>query len=832
VSEPDSTPSAAAERSVAPSLLARIPAGGTREPDEILDGFLGWVADHLGLEPYPAQEEALLELLAGRHVVLGTPTGSGKSLVAEALHFKAMCEGERSFYTAPLKALASQKFFDLCDDFGAENVGMLTGDASINPQAPIICCTTEVLANMALRQGEATPAPYIVLDEFHFYSDQDRGVSWQIPLIALPRSQFLLMSATLGNTAPLEARLRERTGREVANVFSDERPVPLDFEYRETPLSETIEDLLAREKGPVYVVNFTQRECGEQAQGLTSANLCGREQKRRLGDAVARVRFDTPYGKDVHRFLRHGVGVHHAGLLPKYRLLVERLAQQGLLRVVCGTDTLGVGVNIPIRTVVFSRLCKFDGEKVAILSIREFKQIAGRAGRKGFDERGSVVCQAPEHVIRDTFERLVDRSPETLVSRFDVSHGMVVNVLQREGAEGSDAVGYRALIELTSRSHESAAAKARMRRHAAELFRSMRRAGIVEVVRNARTGRPEVRVNETLQVDFSLHNTLSLYVVEAVSSLDQSSPSYAVEVLTLVESILEDPRPILFGQTRKRERELIARLKAEGVPYEDRIRQLEDVTYPRPDEEFIYATFRLFAEAHPWVGDEDIRPKSIAREMFEDCRGFVDYAREYGVERSEGLLLRYLSRVHNTLVQNVPEAAKTEEVYDIAAFLRAMLQRVDSSLLEAWETLLRPEQREALAAGEPQRPPFDLALHPEILAARVRAELHGLVRALAAGEFEEAAACVRHDPADPWDAARFAEALAPFHEEYERIVFTPDARQAHRTLIRSTGPRAWNVAQVLVDPLGDDLWAVHGDVDLAGQRDPEGPLVRLRRIGT
>jgi superfamily II RNA helicase len=742
---------------------------------------------------------------------------------------------------------------------------MLTGDASINSEAPILCCTTEVLASMCLRQGAETPAPYVVMDEFHYYSDPERGASWQIPLISLPRTVFLLMSATLGNTAPIEARLREQTGIEVASVFSEERPVPLDFEYRETPLHETIQELLAGSKIPVYVVSFTQRECAERAQGLTSVNVCSRGEKRAIAEALDGFRFDTAYGKEFQRFVRSGIGVHHAGLLPKYRLLVEQLAQKGLLKVICGTDTLGVGVNIPIRTVVFSRLCKFDGQKVSILKVREFKQIAGRAGRKGFDERGSVVCQAPEHVIenkrlasrsqapgssrrklvrkkppergfvpwnRDTFERLITRPPEMLASRFRVSHGMVVSVLQREGVSDEPGGGYRALIELIGRSHESEAAKARLRRRAAMLFRSLRLADVVRIVRDPAAPRLELHLKDELQRDFSLYHTLSLYLVEAVSVLDRDAPTYALQVLSLVESILENPRPILIEQTRKRKQELLARLKAEGVPYEDRIRQLDQVSYPKPDADLVYATFQAFSDAHPWVREDDVAPKSIAREMFEGCRGFVDYAREYSAARSEGILLRHLSQVHNTLVKTVPESARTDEVYDVIAFLRTLLQGVDSSLVETWETLLHPQEREARAEAARAAPPFDLALHERALAARVRSEMHALVRALAAGAFDEAPGCVRQDPEDPWDAARFQRALAPFFEEYERLVFTPEARQSHRTLLRHTAPRTWDLFQVLLDPRGDGIWAIEGVVDLEGEKDPVGPLVRLRRIGT
>jgi superfamily II RNA helicase len=862
MSESSPGESPAAEVQTPPSLAARIPTGGTREVDRILGLFLDWVAD-TGLEPYAAQEEALLEVMSDRHVILGTPTGSGKTLVATALHFRAMCEGERSFYAAPIKALTSEKFFALCEDFGPEAVGMLTGDASINHEAPIICCTTEVLANMALRQGAALPVRYVVLDEFHYYADRERGAAWQIPLIALPDALFLLMSATLGNTAVIEARLREFTGRDVAHIYSDERPVPLDFEYRETPLHETIDDLLQGGKFPIYVVNFTQRECAELAQGLTSAKIASREEKSRIADALADFRFDTAYGKDLKRFTHHGIGIHHAGLLPKYRLMVERLAQQGLLKVIFGTDTLGVGVNIPIRTVLFTKLCKFDGEKTAILKAREFKQIAGRAGRKGFDEQGSVVCQAPEHVIgnlraaaragaaegrkrklvkkkaptrgfvpwnRDTFEKLIQRPPEMLESRFDVSHGMVVNVLQREEVAGGDARGYRALTQLIDRSHASDASKSRFRRRAAALFRSLRSAGIALVARDFDTGRSEARVRADLQLDFSLHNTLSLYLVDALGALDPESPTYALDVLTLVEAILENPRVILQAQISEAKRELVARLKAEGVPYEDRIGRLDEITYPKPGAEFIYATFRVFAETHPWVGGENIHPKSIAREIYEGYRSFVDYTRDYGLARSEGVLLRYLSQAHNTLVKSVPVEARTEEVFDVIAFFRTMLGGVDSSLVEAWETLLHPEPGRPREAREAPLV-FDLAQEPRLLAARARSEMHVLVRALAEGDYESAAAAVLQDPDDRWDAGRFESALAPFLEEYDRVVFTPDARQARYTLLQPTTPRKWDLSQVLVDPVGDGLWAIQGEIDLTSQRDPEGPLVCLRRIG-
>ena len=334
-------------------------------PDSVFDAFAGW-ATKQGLVLYAHQEEALIEVVSGANVILSTPTGSGKSLVAAGAHFTALAQGRRSFYTAPIKALVSEKFFALCDMFGAANVGMMTGDASVNADADIICCTAEVLANLALRDGAAAEVGQVVMDEFHFYADPERGWAWQVPLIELPRAQFVLMSATLGEVSRFGADLTRRT-----------------------------------RQAPVYVVHFTQAAALEQAQALMSVNVCTRAEKDAIAETIGNFRFTAGFGRTLSRLVRHGIGVHHAGMLPRYRRLVETLAQRGLLKVICGTDTLGVGINVPIRTVLFTALYKYDGTKTRLLQAREFHQIAGRAGRAGYDPVGRVVVQAPEHVVEN-----------------------------------------------------------------------------------------------------------------------------------------------------------------------------------------------------------------------------------------------------------------------------------------------------------------------------------------------------------------------------------------------------------------------------------------------
>lgn len=841
-------------------VLEKLPPAGTFDTDAILNAFLETVADK-GLSLYPAQEEALLELLANKHVVLSTPTGSGKSLVALGLHFKAMSEGKHSVYTAPIKALVSEKFFSLCEDFGAPYVGMMTGDATINRDAPILCCTAEILAKLALEPAAdpssgAARISAVVMDEFHYYNDKERGMAWQVPLLAMPHTQFLLMSATLGDMTPIASALQRRSGREVVEVTSTDRPVPLDFSYVETPIHETIESLVNQHKAPVYIVHFTQREAAEQAQALMSSTFTTKETKEKIALELREVKFDTPYGKDVQKYLRHGIGLHHAGLLPKYRLLVEKLAQEGWLKVICGTDTLGVGVNIPIRTVLFTKLAKFDGENTGILTTRDFKQIAGRAGRKGHDDQGSVVAQAPEHIIenkraeqkfttgetkkrpqkkqpepgfvswdRGTFDKLVEKPPESLSSRFQITHGVMMSLLQN-----SD--GYRRLVELVTLSHESELGKRKHLQRARVLFQALVGAGLV-VVEN-RT----VKVAVGLQNDFSLNQALSLYLVETLFLLDSASESYAVDVTTLVESVLENPKQILLKQQDKARQAKYLELKAQGTEYEELKEKLDEVTWPKPLEDFVYSTFNDFAKKHPWVSEpgraENIRPKGIAREMVEQYLSFHEFIKEYGLERSEGLLLRYLSDFYKTLVQTVPEARKDEKLLDIEATFRTLIARVDSSLVSEWESMLgvRADKPlpEELIEGHGKIPPPPLDTNPRAFAARVRAELHRLTKTLAARDFDEAIAFLRPSET-PWTVKRIEGELAPFFAEHPKLVTTPQARLPEHTRIDEESAHRYRVRQVLIDDEGDNDWMIEGIVDLTTRAKADEPLIELVRIG-
>ena len=871
---------------MAATLYDLIPRDEKLSNDVLLGRFLDYVEGRK-LQLYPAQESAILELFEEKNVILNTPTGSGKSLVATALHFQALAKGRRSIYTCPIKALVNEKFMALCREFGPDNVGLSTGDASVNRDAPILCCTAEILANIALREGAAANVQDVVMDEFHYYADRERGVAWQVPLLTLPQTRFLLMSATLGDTAFFEEELTKLTGRPTAAVKSTDRPVPLAHEYSELPLAKTLESLVAGGKAPVYVVHFTQLEAAQSAQDFTSINVCTRDEKAAIANTLEGFKFTSPYGPEIKKWLRHGIGLHHAGLLPKYRVLIEQLAQKGLLKVICGTDTLGVGINVPIRTVLFTRLCKYDGQKTGILSARDFHQIGGRAGRKGFDDQGWVVAQAPEHVIenlklaekaardgkksvkrqppernfvnwdKNTYVRLIAAPPEKLTSRFQVTHGMLLNVLSRKGD------GCAAMQKLIRDCHETPRQKQAHIKRAWQLFRSLLDRKIVEfieperrlqaVARNDSGGdelppeggvpianEQKIRVNVELQDDFSMDQVLSLYLLETIPLMDPQAPDYALVLLTLVESILEDPDIILRKQLDKVKDQKMAEMKMEGIEYDQRMEELEKCEHPKPNREFIYSTFNNFAARHPWVGEENIHLKSIVREMFEEFRSFADYIKLYELHRAEGVLLRHLNSVFKVLAQTVPDSAKNEQVREMELYLGTMIRQVDSSLLDEWERMRDPNYR----PGETKevRPPGaeeaaqDITRDTKAFTAAIRNRVFTFLRGLVIEDFEQALAhlsSAQDAEGQPWTAARLQAALDAYHTDHERLCLEPNARNARHTYVMpAEDKKSWRVQQMLVDPAEHNDWVAEFDVDLATSRQQNEPVLRLRRIGS
>lgn len=839
-----------------------------KSSEDLLLEFLTAVEER-GLSLYPAQEQAILELLDGKNVILNTPTGSGKSLVASMLHRQALALGRRSVYTCPIKALVNEKWMALCKEFGPENVGLSTGDATVNHDAPILCCTAEILSNIALGEGAESTIRDVVMDEFHYYSDKDRGVAWQVPLLTLTNTRFLLMSATLGETAFFEEVMTGLNGFPSVTVKSRERPVPLDFTWSESPLPNAVQKIVNEGKAPVYVVHFTQAEAASNSQSFTSLELCTKDEKAALAQAIAGFRFSSPYGPDLKRWLRQGIGLHHAGLLPKYRILVEKLAQKGLLKVICGTDTLGVGVNVPIRTVLFTQLCKYSGDKTAILTARDFHQIAGRAGRKGFDNVGYVVAQAPEHVIENlrltakasqtgrkfqkkqppergyvpwdegTYRRLIDASPERLVSRFAVSHGMLLNMLSRP------TDGCTALRQLIHDCHDTAKQKKEHRKRAFQLFRSLVERGIIGFVEPVGPRMAKVKVHADLGEDFSMHQQLSLWLLDTIPLLDSESIDYHLDLLTLVESILENPEVILRRQLDLLKTQRMAEMKAQGMEYDQRIAELEEMEYPKPLREFVYNTFNEFSDKHPWVGNENIRPKSIVREMFEEFLTFSGYIKRYGLERSEGLLLRHINGVYKVLAHTVPDGYKNDSVWEIENYLAEMLHRVDSSLLEEWERLRNPDFV-AEFSEEPQMPgaaeaAADITRDPKKFIAAIRSRIFEILSALWRRNISDALDCLVEDLAEGalpldgqgerWTERRLTEQLALYTAEHGPFRMDAEGRALRHTLVEKHDSEGyWVIQQMLQDQNDLNDWCVEFTVDLNASREAEAPVLRLEAI--
>jgi superfamily II RNA helicase len=861
--------------STSPLAAALSAISDPSDPDQILDAFVQF-AQSRGLSLYPAQEEAILELLDDKHVILATPTGSGKSLVAMAAHFIALARGQRTFYTAPLKALVSEKFFDLVSVFGSQNVGMTTGDSAVNPDAPIICCTAEILANQALRRGgpEAFDpgVDQVVMDEFHFYADPQRGWAWQVPLLELPNVQYLLLSATLGDTEFFRKDLFERTGREVVEVSGVERPVPLHHTYVVEPLGELIEELVSTHRAPVYVVHFTQKDAVDRAQSLLPMKIASKQDKEAIAAELGNFRFGSGFGKLLSKYLRAGIGVHHAGMLPKYRRVVERLTQKGLLKVVCGTDTLGVGINVPIRTVLLTSLVKFDGERMRHLTAREFHQIAGRAGRAGYDTVGEVLVMAPDHVIENkkllekagddpkklkkivrkkapvghvnwtdsTFERLVAAPPEPLTSQFSVSHAMILNVLARTDEDGRPVDPVNSMRHLLLTNHDQESRKREHIRQTFRIYRSLRQAGIVEKVKiptGVVGGHSRYKIQLAVDVpdNFALNQPLSPFAVAAMDLLGVDSPTHGLDVLSVIESTMEDPRQVLYGQERAAKSTAIAEMKAEGVEYDQRMELLEGISWPKPLEELLQSAFHTYKHTNPWVSGMELSPKSVVRDFLEKAQTFSDFISRYQLERSEGVVLKYLADTYRTMTQTVPVEHRTDEVEAITEWLGELVRSVDSSLLDEWERLANPD--EAIQEIGPDfledEPIRAISGNPRTFNILLRNAMFHRVELLSREDYDAFDALA---PKDGWNGDDWADAVDPMFEEYgdDAIGIGPDAR-APQLLQITRGvdgtERMWQVRQVLDDPNKDHDWAITALVDLDRCDGAGEVLLSIQQVG-
>lgn len=822
--------------------------------EAIVDGFVQSQAE-VGRTLYPHQEDALVAIAAGDHLIVATPTGSGKTTIAYAALFAAVARGERAYYTAPIKALVSEKFFDLVAMFGAQRVGMLTGDSSVNHDAQIIVCTAEILANHALRDGPTSDVGIAVMDEFHYYGDSQRGWAWQVPLIELPNCQFVLMSATLGDVTNLTSDLAQRTGRDVSVIDNAERPVPLHFRWSSEPLEDTIASILESHDAPVYLVNFTQKDALDQATAMLGTEVLTKTEKERIREEIGDFRFSKGFGAQLSRLVRQGIGVHHAGMLPKYRRLVERLAQTGLLKIISGTDTLGVGINVPIRTVLLTGLAKFDGQRMRLVNAREFHQIAGRAGRAGFDTVGNVVVQAPPWTVEfekqrkkaadreksgatpnnakkkrkepkpkipegavswseTNLEKLVANPPEVLRPSMRITPSMVLALIARPG----NAVA--AARHLIMESHQTSAQKLALVRRAAEILRGLIESEIVEVLEEPDHLGRHLRLVDDLQQDFTMNQPLAPFAIAFIDSLDEDSPTLTLDTVSVIESVLEDPRQILLAQQNAAKAHLLAELKADGVEYTERMALLEEVSWPKPLAEELEAALAIYRRQRPWVSADDLSPKSIVREIYESGQTFSEFVQRYQLARSEGIVLRYLSDAYQAMRRTLPKDLRTEELDDLVEWLGVLVRGIDSSLLDEWEALTHPEDDEDAASEIRSTSVRALSAQTKVLRTMVRAAMWQRVEDIAMEREENLA---RLDWEAGWDQERWAEALDDYYDTYDHVVIEDKARSP-RLLRITEESRRWIVTQTVMDPEENNDWVIQGVVDLDAV-DEAGELV-------
>ena len=808
--------------------------------DEIYERFFTWVEDVKGVKPWPHQEEAIMDLLAGDHVILNTPTGSGKSLVALGMHFAALCTGRRSYYTAPIKALVSEKFFDLVEVFGRENVGMITGDTHINADAPIICCTAEILANQALREGRHADVGCVAMDEFHYYGDPERGWAWQVPLLTLPDTQFLLMSATLGNVDAIADKLEDMTDTDVDIIADAPRPVPLTYEYTLDPLEKTVELAFGKGETPIYVVHFSQDAALETANALASTGVSSKEQRAAIAEAIKGTKFTTAFGKILQRLLRTGIGIHHAGMLPRYRRLVEQLAQQGLLPVICGTDTLGVGINVPIHSVVLTALTKFDGTKMRKLRAREFHQIAGRAGRMGFDTEGLVIAEAPEFEIENakalakagndpkklkkikrkkapegfvtwnenTFDKLIDAAPETLVPHMKITHSMVLNEVE----QGGDA-RYR-IDRLIDDSAQTPEQKERLHARADEIFQTLFDTNVIET-EDRDDGGKDYFMTVDMPDDFALDQPLSPFLLAALELLDPESDTYALDVISMVEATLEDPKQVLRAQERQARDEAMIRMKEDGLDYDERMDRLQEITYPKPLEDMLQAAFDEYRHDVPWANDYWLSPKSVVRDMVETASDFTGYIARYNIARSEGTLLRYLSDAYRALARTVPQEKRDEQLDDIISWLRVVVRSIDSSLVDEWEHA-GTDTDASEAAANLAAPGAKQAVVEDRrgLTVLVRNAMFRRVQLMDLDKPDELGAL---DKDWGYGVHEWEDTLDDYYDEHEYVNIDAKARSGELFILdesKENSEHAWKVRQIIDDSDGDHDWAITGTVDL------------------
>lgn len=688
-----------------------------------------------GLEPYPVQEQAISKILAGQSVLVTVPTGTGKTLMAKAALHAAMERNQRAIYTTPLRALTEEKYRELCGDFGEGYVGFATGDYKVNREAPIQVEVAEILWNRIVAEKHVSPADIVIMDEGHYFNDPERGYVWEQSIIGLdPRTQLVILSATVGRPEQFTHWVELTRRMPMALVESRERKVPLVHEFREDMMIDTVRELAHTGDVPAIIFVFGREQCFEVARLLKSCRrFTTDEEKVRVEAMCDAALLETGVAKELRALLTHGIGIHHAGILPRYKQLVEQLALERLIKFVVSTETIAAGINLPARTVVFPALRKFIKKEARLVTAAEYHQMAGRAGRPQFDDRGLAITLAPEEVVSDIKKKLKDASKRPAYDEAKVKRGVYAqaqadakkrgdivwtpeihaDLVKGEPAElrsktkiTAEQVLAIGLPDLTATTLPGDAAAQRMADAEASLPPSMR-LDIVTVIENLLLTERERK---------ELHKVLAQLVanMKAIGVIDEHGHQVKGEMIRELQGM--DGLLIYYILFNHQLEYIELRELVEYLIDHDIIQRQLDRKGEDAKREWMRTKIREMRETNPQVSWEDVeaawekefprvptkielihqefsaqvphpelhggkKPKTTWAQLEDSGLTFLEFVDKHGLDHEEGNLFSYLVRVMN-FARKLHTAAHLTEFEDMAERVQRLLARVDVRLVD------------------------------------------------------------------------------------------------------------------------------------------------------
>lgn len=682
-----------------------------------------------GLEPYPVQEQAFDHIFAGRSVLVTVPTGTGKTVIGKAAIHKALALGQKAIYTSPLRALTEEKYRELCEDFGADRVGFATGDYKVNPEAPVQVVVAEILWNRIFGERAGRLADVVVMDEAHYFNDPERGYVWEQSIIGMdPRTQLVLLSATVGDPQQFCAWVYSVRRVEMELVQSHERRVPLYHEYREAYLIEVVRELYDKGDWPAIIFSFSRDQCFEWARLLRSCpRFTTDEERARIEAACDEELLQGGLAKELRALLVHGIGVHHAGILPRYKQLVERLTLERLCKFVVSTETISAGINLPAKRVVFPALRKFIKGKPRLVTSAEYHQMAGRAGRPQFDKEGIAIALAPEGVVqelrkelkelqkrgrapseieterlrkacyararsqaqaagdvtwdRETHRKLVEGKPAALASKTKVTPEQIlaIGLPDLQAPPPPDGTRLPPYLDLHMRSVIDhllldERSKAEARRTLDMIIDNLKALGVLDEHGRQIAGK---MINRLRGIDGPF-----VYYLLMNRDVGYELARELVEFLVdhdVIHRILgregdEKRREWIHKRLRERRRD------EPMVTWED-VEEEYERTFPRElsEVEKVHQEF-VAGLPHPELHGGKVQ-KTIWKKMEEENLSFLEFVSQNGLEHEEGNLFTYLARVMK-FARMLHEATTLDEFHELEVRVRRRLSAIDERVLE------------------------------------------------------------------------------------------------------------------------------------------------------